>query len=58
MIVNYLDTNLHWILKKLTDLYVESNRVIDFTVAGFRNPVQLDHFPFDVESLHKKLLSI
>ena len=24
---------------KITDLYVESNRVINFTVAGFRNPI-------------------
>ena len=24
---------------KVTDLYVKSNRVINFTVAGFRNPI-------------------
>lgn len=24
---------------KVTDLYVESNRVINFTVAEFRNPI-------------------
>lgn len=42
----------------VTDLYVESNRVLNFTVARFRNPIQLHHFLPDVESLHKKLFSI